>query len=883
MDNNLQTNVVINTSINSAGVASGVADVNTALAGMGNGGQFQAANAGVQSFRTQLREAREAVLALGAAGQSGTAAYIQAAQKVADLKNEQLKLNDAVKALDPNNKFAALGSTARLAAASLGALQGTFVLLGASSESAAASIAKLQSISAIIQLFDTFNTAKLTLIPFINNLLSANVAVTSNTVAVAGNAEAIAAQTLITAQATVAQNDLIIAQLGATAAAEAQAIAEAQAEEARLISIGTTSQQVILEQKLTIAKLEGAAATRAEGLATSITTTTTEEASVATTALGLSFKALGIGLIIAAVAYLIANWQELKNTFKEFLPTATATKGAFNELKEVFVGVGSVLINSVISTVKVLIDLVKGDLPAVIDELKKAGDVAGVYAKGVAVEAQNIADDAEKKRLTKLIAANEAIIKERKALGDKAIALERQNFADRKKLAELNEKGNDEDDPNKESKKVEEDRIIFENGLIKKRLDAQKAAAKKLEEQRLAMQKEVDKNVISAQDVIDKAYMGDRDKEDLAIMDKYRKRIADATKIYSATSEEVKTLQDAQATELGENKLKNDKIVDKYLLDEADKFKDEYQKKIDDIYLKANELAKNNPDRAGEIQATATVQVKKIRTEQTLHNTTVTDQATVDDPASDLKTKHDAELKVLADQLAEDLVVKQLSDADKLKAQQKYNEDVYKTNLDYNQKDLALKQAQKDAEQKLQDTKFEIANEGLEILGGLFGKNKALADTLFAVEKGLAIAQIVTGAAASIAKQSASLAAIPTILPESAVLGVPIPNPAYLVAAASTAASITQTKVSAALGIATIGAATVSKFMSGSGSVGSTTSATPAVNYSAAPTITSNAASGTDVQKVQLVGDTPLKAYITNKELKNTMDVAAFNANLTNV
>jgi hypothetical protein len=106
------------------------------------------------------------------------------------------------------------------------------------------------------------------------------------------------------------------------------------------------------------------------------------------------------------------------------------------------------------------------------------------------------------------------------------------------------------------------------------------------------------------------------------------------------------------------------------------------------------------------------------------------------------------------------------------------------------------------AEESLKSAKLEAANFTASLITQLAGKNKAVAIAMLAVEKGLAIAQIVSGAGKAIANASANLAAVP------AVIGV-VPNPLYAVQVAATVKGIAATKISAATSIASILAQTI--------------------------------------------------------------------------
>ena len=100
--------------------------------------------------------------------------------------------------------------------------------------------------------------------------------------------------------------------------------------------------------------------------------------------------------------------------------------------------------------------------------------------------------------------------------------------------------------------------------------------------------------------------------------------------------------------------------------------------------------------------------------------------------------------------------------------------------------------------------------DGLQVISQLASKSKALSAGLLVVEKGLAIAQVITNASKAIAAAKANLAATP------AVIGT-IPNPLYIKQAIATAKGILATKLSAATSIATIAAQAIPGLAGGGG------------------------------------------------------------------
>lgn len=125
-----------------------------------------------------------------------------------------------------------------------------------------------------------------------------------------------------------------------------------------------------------------------------------------------------------------------------------------------------------------------------------------------------------------------------------------------------------------------------------------------------------------------------------------------------------------------------------------------------------------------------------------------------------------------------------------------------------------LSQEITEAEVNLQQAKANAIKGGLEVVSQLAGKSKALSAGLLVVEKGLAIAQVISNASKSIAQAKANLAATPVALG-------PVPNPMYAVQAVATAKGILATKLSAATSIATIAAQAIPSLSGGGGGGGS--------------------------------------------------------------
>ena len=175
-----------------------------------------------------------------------------------------------------------------------------------------------------------------------------------------------------------------------------------------------------------------------------------------------------------------------------------------------------------------------------------------------------------------------------------------------------------------------------------------------------------------------------------------------------------------------------------------------------------------------------------------------------------------------------------------------------------------------DAEVGLQEAKVNAVKGGLSILGKLAGKNKALSAGLLVVEKGLAIAEVVTNTAKAIAAAKANLAATP------AVIGV-APNPMFAIQAAATAKSIITSKIAAATSIATIAAQAIPGVGGGGGGRGSSNIPTGGGGgaESIPPAFNIVGASGTNQLADAIGGQTqqPTKAYVVASDVSTAQEM----------
>lgn len=169
------------------------------------------------------------------------------------------------------------------------------------------------------------------------------------------------------------------------------------------------------------------------------------------------------------------------------------------------------------------------------------------------------------------------------------------------------------------------------------------------------------------------------------------------------------------------------------------------------------------------------------------------------------------------------------------------------------------------AEIDLQNKRFDAASAGLQLLESLAGQNEKIANIIFAVQKGLEIARIITDTARGIVAAKAGLAAVPPFIGVS-------PNPAFALAAANAAKQIIGLKIAAATSIASIAGTSISKFKKGGGASagggGADVSGGGAAPITAQPTPTVTA-QALNAQAINQLGNQSMRAYILNSDMQN--------------
>lgn len=194
--------------------------------------------------------------------------------------------------------------------------------------------------------------------------------------------------------------------------------------------------------------------------------------------------------------------------------------------------------------------------------------------------------------------------------------------------------------------------------------------------------------------------------------------------------------------------------------------------------------------------------------------------------------------------------------------------------LDDKKRDAAEKEVERKKEYEERKRNFEIESQqlteelqarreqlllnGLSVLGAIAGENEKIANTIFAIQKGLEIAKVVSSASASIGQIISSTQAIPPILPPG------VPNPAYISAVALGAKRAAIVKVGAAAQIAGIAATSISRFKNGgAGAIGGGVSG-EAANPPLSPQST---ATNLSASTINAIGNSAIRAYVVETDI----------------
>jgi chemotaxis protein histidine kinase CheA len=434
-----------------------------------------------------------------------------------------------------------------------------------------------------------------------------------------------------------------------------------------------------------------------------------------------AMMATGIGLITSAVAFLVTNFDAVKNKLGELFPALKGAGDLMDRLKQIAMGVGNAILQFLAAPISAIVKAIQGDFKGAFEALKNGVAFTKNFREGEQKEIKDQADEREKIRQEEL-----------------------------KKEQEANKK--------------------------------------KLEEQR------------------------------------------------RAAAERLKKLQEQQEKEK-QLRLAADKV-----LDDARRSKLTEQQRSEEDAIRKFEESKKTLLAAGIKDFTAIEEQRELEL------------------ASIRKKYKDEEEARLAKEKE-----------DKLKKEEEENQRLAEARQNTLDQQKAANEALIQAEIELQNRRFDAATAGLELLGTLAGENEKIANVIFAVQKGLEIARIITDTARGIVAAKAGLAAVPPFI------GV-APNPAFVLAAATAAKQIVGLKVAAATSIASIAATSISKFKGGGGGAsagaggGSVDTGAP-LSPKLTPQVESTQV---NTAAVNQMGNRAARAYVLNSDIQNEQQRNAY-------
>lgn len=175
----------------------------------------------------------------------------------------------------------------------------------------------------------------------------------------------------------------------------------------------------------------------------------------------------------------------------------------------------------------------------------------------------------------------------------------------------------------------------------------------------------------------------------------------------------------------------------------------------------------------------------------------------------------------------------------------------------YEERKRRFEQESLELTEQLQAKREQLLLSGLDVLGAIAGENERIANVIFAIQKGLEIAKVVSSASASIGQIIASTQAIPPVLPPG------VPNPAYPVAVALGAKRAAIVKVGAAAQIAGIAATGISRFTN----VGANISSNVAGQSATAPLSPQSQTTSLSQQTINAIGNQAIRAYVVETDI----------------
>lgn len=593
--------------------------------------------------------------------------------------------------------------------------------------------------------------------------------------------------------------------------------------------------------------------------------------SIAAKGLRLALKGIGIGLIITAITYLIANWNDLKDTFSDIIPGVGNLGGMFDKLKAILMGVGNAVLQYIITPLRAAVHIIKGEFKEALNDVKKGYDVVNNFQEGYNKTRLNQAKEAERKIAEEKVKNLEYTLKMTRQNSKEALAVENQLADARIKAAK-----NDEErlkatqDRNvmyrqREFKAQEESERKAEAARQQSIARAKAAAEKEAQERKQALE-DIGRNNDEANKVLSQHNMTAREKELADLEADYVKKVALAEKYNQSTGK----ITEAYNLKRQEVNAKYDDAITEALAERENRNLGFYKGKEIELNAFYDNLLKNATEKEKQIiEQRRKSELAALDVEKELGNsnvkaqinlTTVTSENTIDEREDTPETIAAKTAAILTAQLDAENAAFEL----KKEQLQGQNEELQILEAEHNARLVDIETQGVNAVKALDDAQYgyKVATlnkvgDAVTSLGELIGENTVAG-------KALAIAQ----------------ATINTFLGATEVLKNPttIPEPYGTIA-----------KIASMVTVIGTGLATVKKIASvkidGKGGGGSASSiSAPSIADATAPVVNAaNLNQSSLPQDVRVVNpeNQVVRAYITDKDLKDNEDRTNFYNNLS--
>jgi hypothetical protein len=121
-----------------------------------------------------------------------------------------------------------------------------------------------------------------------------------------------------------------------------------------------------------------------------------------------AMMATGIGLITSAVAFLVTNFDAVKNKLGELFPALKGAGDLMDRLKQIAMGVGNAIMQFLAAPISAIVKAVQGDFKGAFDALKNGVAFTKNFRAGEQKEIKDQADEREKLRQEELKKEQEA-------------------------------------------------------------------------------------------------------------------------------------------------------------------------------------------------------------------------------------------------------------------------------------------------------------------------------------------------------------------------------------------------------------------------------------------------------------------------------------------